>query len=193
MGRLAIWTIGHSNYPLEMFARLLQMHRIELIADVRSFPYSRFAPQYGREELAEVLSQMGLEYQFMGTELGGRPNKEEHYDEQGHALYQPMSQEPGFIAAIDGLVEHADQTRIALLCSEAHPEYCHRRLLVGKVLTERGVQLRHILHDASVVPELSVPLPPSSNQQTLFGPQEQPWRSTQSVLHRRLLNTSLID
>ncbi|WP_438317905.1 hypothetical protein ACP6EK_03390 [Candidatus Caldatribacterium sp. SIUC1] len=35
---LTIYTIGHSNHPLERFLELLQKHGIELVVDVRSRP-----------------------------------------------------------------------------------------------------------------------------------------------------------
>jgi uncharacterized protein (DUF488 family) len=104
-----------------------------------------------------------------------------------------MSQEPAFCAAIEALIAGSAEKRIALLCSEADPEFCHRRLLVGKVLAERDTQLRHILGDASIVAEHSVALPPYTRQQSIFGAQEQRWRSTQSVLRRRAQSTSSID
>jgi uncharacterized protein (DUF488 family) len=56
--------------------------------------------------------------------------------------------------------------------SEGDPRGCHRRLLVGKVLAERGVELRHILRDGTVAAEREVPVEP-------------PWRSPQPVAHRR--------
>lgn len=193
MQPLAVWTVGHSNHPLETFAQLLLLHQVQLIADVRSHPYSKFAPHYGCEELPNTLSNLGVDYVFMGVALGGRPTNVEHYDEEGHALYEPMSKEPEFCEAIEEVCNRASQQRLALLCSEADPEYCHRRLLVGKVLADQGVLLHHIMADASVVTEKSVTLPPYTNQQTLFGAQEQRWRSTQSVLRRRQQNISLID
>jgi hypothetical protein len=42
--RLAVWTVGHSNHEFEEFARLVLRERIEVLVDVRSFPYSRYAP-----------------------------------------------------------------------------------------------------------------------------------------------------
>lgn len=192
MSDLAIWTIGHSNHTFETFAELLRLERIDLVVDVRSYPYSRHVPQFGREAMQESLTDVGIAYMFCGEQLGGRPSREEHYDEGGHALYELMAEEPGFQSAIDELLARARKERMALVCSEADPEHCHRRLLVGKVLADRGVELRHILQDASVYPETKVMLS-QYTQETLFGEGERTWRSTQSVLHKRPLNTFSID
>jgi uncharacterized protein (DUF488 family) len=156
---------------------------------VRSSPYSRFAPQFNREPIESALRDAGLRYLFLGEELGGRPALDDHYDADGHALYGPMSEAPGFEAAIARLVAGSHEYRLALLCSEGWPYECHRRLLVGKVLTERGVALRHILSDGSVEQEQAVNLSPTGDQVTLF-PGAPPWRSTRSVSRRRRPSTS---
>jgi uncharacterized protein (DUF488 family) len=86
-----VWTIGHSTHPFERFAELLREQRIEFVIDVRSYPYSRYAPQFNREELGLQLREHGVRYLFLGTALGGRPLSDEHYDKDGHALYGRMS------------------------------------------------------------------------------------------------------
>ena len=50
----AIKTIGHSNHPIERFVDLLKAGGVEAVVDVRSMPYSRRFPQFGRERLAQV-------------------------------------------------------------------------------------------------------------------------------------------
>jgi len=184
-----LWTIGHSNHEFEVFAGLLAPERIAFIADVRSYPYSRHAPQFNREDLEPALRTKGIRYLCLGNALGGRPSREEHYDSDGHALYGAMAAEGPFQAAIERLLSGSRDHHIALLCSEADPRHCHRRLLVGKVLTDHGVELRHILRDGTVWAEHDVDL---SNGQppALFGEDEHQWRSTQSVSHRRRLSAS---
>jgi uncharacterized protein (DUF488 family) len=186
---LAIWTVGHSNHSLEDFARLVSGEQIEFLVDVRSYPYSRFAPQFNREALEPQLRRRGVGYLFLGAELGGRPDHEEDYDAEGRALYGPMSERRPFVAAIERLIDGARGHRIALMCSEADPCHCHRRLLVGKVLADRNVELRHILPSGEVVNELSVALTDDS-QAALFDDRRTQWRSTQSVSRRRRLSAS---
>jgi uncharacterized protein (DUF488 family) len=186
---LAVWTIGHSNHALERFAQLLRAQGVEYVVDVRSYPYSRVAPHFNREELEASLRRRGVGYLFFGNELGGRPSRQEHYDELGHARYDRMAEQPTFQAAVRRLIRGCREHRLALLCSEGQPDECHRRLLVGKVLAERGVHLRHILPSGAVRQEVAVVLGSGDGQETLFG-KETPWRSTQSVSHRRRLSTS---
>jgi hypothetical protein len=76
-----------------------------------------------------------------------------------------------------------------LLCSCGQPQECHRRLLIGKVLCDNGAELRHILPDATVLTERSVSTG-ETVPESLFGHDEQSWRSTRSVSHRRRLSAS---
>lgn len=185
-----VWSVGHSNHSFVEFAALLRRHEVECVVDVRSYPYSRFAPHFGREDLAARLPPLGLRYLFLGEELGGRPASEDHYDAEGHALYGPMAAEPSFGAAIERVIGGAAQYRVALMCSCGHPRDCHRRLLVGKVLADRGVELRHILPDGSLRVETAVSVSGSMEQPSLFQTEGAAWRSIQSVSHRQRLNTS---
>jgi uncharacterized protein (DUF488 family) len=186
----AIWTIGHSNHDPVRFAELLAGERIEFLVDVRSYPYSRFAPHFNRDELETAMRGRGVRYLFLGDDLGGRPSREDHYDANGHALYEPMSEEASFARAVARLIDGVGQYRIALMCSEGDPLHCHRRLLVGKVLTDRAIELRHILPDGTVRTERSVELFEDDGQDALFRVEHTPWRSTQSVSHRRRLSAS---
>lgn len=41
-----LFSIGHSNVSLEAFLRLLDMRRIQVVADVRTVPRSRYVPHF---------------------------------------------------------------------------------------------------------------------------------------------------
>jgi uncharacterized protein (DUF488 family) len=188
---LAIWTVGHSNHTPEIFLGLLASERIDAVVDVRSYPFSRFAPQFNREEIKATLAESGLTYLFMGEELGGRPSRPDHYDAEGHALYGSMAKEPAFQRAIDRLLGGATTHRIALMCSEGQPQECHRRLLVSRVLAQRGATINHVLPDGSLFSEDEASLVQrGGGQAALFDDGESAWRSTQSVSRRRRLSTS---
>jgi uncharacterized protein (DUF488 family) len=136
-----LWTIGHSNHPLETFLALLTQHRIEVLADVRSSPYSRYASQFNREALRPALRERAIQYLFLGDLLGGRAEDERFYDDDGRVLYDRMAQSPGFRQGIGRLLEGVGKFRVVILCGEEDPTDCHRRRLVGRVLQERGVRV----------------------------------------------------
>ncbi len=121
-----------------------------------------------------------MDYEFFGDALGGRPASEDHYDSSGHALYGRIAAEPAFARAIDRLLLIANERRVALMCSEGDPTGCHRRLLVGKVLCDRGAVLEHILPSGEVRSEACVPV---ASDEALFAADG--WRSARPVAHGR--------
>lgn len=185
-----VWTVGHSNHDLEAFIDLVARHRIAYLVDIRSHPYSRFAPHFNREQLQRSIEARSIRYAFLGEALGGRPQREDQFDAEGRALYDRMAVEPAFREAIERLLRGACEHRLALLCSCGQPQGCHRRLLVGKVLCARGAELRHILPDGDVLSERTVELRDDYAQDMLFGHDELPWRSIRSVSPRRRQSVS---
>ncbi|HTW80041.1 MAG TPA: DUF488 domain-containing protein [Terracidiphilus sp.] len=181
-----VFTIGHSAHAWEAFAALLKEHRIDVVVDIRSAPYSRFAPQFDHEVLQRKLAEAGVKHLFLGAELGGRPNDPECYDKQGHALYGRMTANREFQTGIERLERGIASYRVALLCGEEDPAHCHRRLLVGRVLAERGHELIHIRAGGRLQsePELTAESgkPLVKEQPALFVElEEDQWRSTASV------------
>ena len=144
-----VLTIGHSTLAYERFLSLLRGARVNAIADVRSAPYSRQFPQFNRDELSEELRSDEISYVFLGKELGGRPTERKFYCE-GVADYEKMAQSAGFGKGIDRVIEGAKKYRIALMCSERNPLDCHRCLLIGRALVQRGVFVGHIVGDGSI-------------------------------------------
>ncbi len=184
---IRIRSIGHSNHTFAHFASLLGRHEIECVVDVRSSPWSRYAPQFNREALGAELATHGIEYVFLGAELGGRPDGDALYDDEGHVLYGAVAATPGFKGGIEALEAQGRARRVAIMCSEEDPTDCHRRLLVARVLQHRGVRVNHIRGDGRVQSESD--LEPAAFQETLFA-EEEPWRSTRSVSHKRPRATS---
>ena len=68
-----LYTVGHSNHPIGRFIELINAAGIELIVDVRSVPFSRFAPQFNRAALEKSLASARIGYHYLGDLLGGRP------------------------------------------------------------------------------------------------------------------------
>lgn len=139
-----IFTIGHSNHDLETFLGLLKQNGIEVVVDIRSNPYSRFASHFNKADLHNTLRNNSIKYLFLGKELGGRPSNRKFYNAKGHVVYSRLAESPAFHEGIEKLIKEIKQYRVALMCSEENPRKCHRYLLVGKVLEKGGVEIIHI-------------------------------------------------
>lgn len=178
-GQALLFTVGHSNHPLEVFVELLNRHKIQVLVDSRSSPYSKYVPQFNKEELQQAIERTPIKYLYMGGELGGRPDADEFYDDDGHVLYYLLAESPAFRAGIERLENGIRQYRVALMCSEEDPSSCHRQLLVGRVMAERGVKMQHIRGDGTIQEESREA---GGKQLLLFNlPEENPWRSLRPV------------
>jgi uncharacterized protein (DUF488 family) len=144
----AIWTIGHSTRSIEEFLSLLAGSRIEVIADVRSFPGSRKYPQYGREALAATLVAHAIGYHWLPA-LGGRrrvspdsPNIAwRNASFRGYADYMSSTE---FTQGLVQLLEVSNKARTAIMCSEAVWWRCHRSM-IADALCVRGIEVVHII------------------------------------------------
>jgi uncharacterized protein (DUF488 family) len=188
---LSIFTIGHSNHELENLLDLLKSNKIEVLVDIRSSPYSRIAPQFNKDDFKKAIQTSGIKYLFLGKELGGKPEDPEFYDSEGFVLYSRIADSPLFLEGIERLMNGIKNYRVVLMCSEENPAHCHRRLLVGRVLSEKGVQVQHIRGGGRLQSEDEVARGADQNrkdnvQQSLFNAKEvSEWKSTQSVLQKR--------
>lgn len=147
---LQIWTIGHSNHSYDRFRDLLRKAGINAIADVRTAPFSRRFPHFNADKLSTNLRQDGIAYVSLGKQLGGRPTSASLYIE-GVADYETMAITSEFCEGLNRVVDGAMTHRIALMCSEQNPLDCHRCLLVGRALAQRGVQVNHLLADGQTI------------------------------------------
>ncbi|MDE0031109.1 MAG: DUF488 domain-containing protein [Deltaproteobacteria bacterium] len=146
---MSVLTIGHSTHAIETFVGLLERYEVVEVVDVRSTPYSRFNPQYNREPLARSLTARGIEYVYLGWELGGRPDDPACY-ENGRVRYDRVEATPMFQRGLDRVLQAAAGHRVAMMCAEKEPLECHRTLLVAQALESRGVSVDHILADGGL-------------------------------------------
>lgn len=147
-GGPVVMTIGHSSRDAAALVALLQAHEVALLIDVRAAPYSRRHPQFNREALSETLGGIGIGYRHMPA-LGGmrRPlpvSLNGGWREDGFRGFADYMQGPGFAAARDALIDAARTQRLAVMCAEADPTQCHRRLICD-ALAANGLAVEHII------------------------------------------------
>src|SRR5262249_35414963 len=96
--------------------------------------------------------------------------------------YNLVAEEPRFLEGIERLERGRKEYRVALMCSEENPAVCHRHLLIGRVLSSRGVPYLHIRGDGALQSEEEVRRTEGKKvdvyQPSLFGDaDDRPWRS----------------
>jgi uncharacterized protein (DUF488 family) len=132
-----VWTVGHSNRQQDEFFGLLIAERIEVVADVRRFPGSRRNPHFSSDALETTLAKAGLQYRHF-PELGGRRNQRAEnspntaWRVEAFGAYADYMVSSEFTDAFANLVALATQERTAIMCAEALPWRCHRRLIADQ-------------------------------------------------------------
>ena len=144
-----LYTIGHSNHAIETFINLLISHNISAVCDVRSAPYSRYAPQFNYEAIREKLRQKGIQYVYLGRELGPRSDDPDCYD-NGKVEYGRLAKTDIFQEGLKRVNKGVQSFRVALMCAEKDPANCHRTILVCRHLRSADLEILHILEDGSL-------------------------------------------
>jgi uncharacterized protein (DUF488 family) len=132
-----IWTVGHSNRELVDFLALLTPEKVEAIADVRRFPGSRRYPHFGRDALSAALHDSGIKYIHF-PDLGGRRTTRNNstanagWRVAAFAAFADYMLTDEFASAFEELANLARQSPTAIMCAEALPWRCHRRLIADQ-------------------------------------------------------------
>ena len=146
---MRLYTIGHSNHTQDEFLRLLNTHCVNCVVDVRSVPASSYNPHFNQEPLGWFLQKKNIDYQFMGREFGAR--RMDCINQDGLVDFERAIHTTLFQEGIDKLMRLLDTKTVTLMCSEAEPLECHRFALLARYFHEHGVEVFHILKDASMV------------------------------------------
>ncbi len=131
--RRLIYSLGSSTRELPEFLDLLRAYDIQCLVDVRRFPTSRFE-WFKREHLTKGCQETGLDYFYLGGELGG-------YRKGGYEEYIKSLE---FREALEKLKKIAAHKKTAFMCSERLPWKCHRRFIAFQ-LKKEGWEVVHII------------------------------------------------
>jgi uncharacterized protein (DUF488 family) len=169
MSQTPIYTIGYGKREIDEFLAVLNANAIAFVVDVRSKPYSKYKPDFSKHDLEQHLEQANIRYVFMGDTLGGLPDNLDCYT-NGKVDYDKLTQQDFYQQGIGRLRRaYEQQLPIALMCSEGKPEQCHRSKLIGRTLTEAGLDVVHIDELDAPLTQEDVMLRLIKGQPSLFG------------------------
>jgi uncharacterized protein (DUF488 family) len=139
-----VWTIGYEKLLPDELAAELDAAGVERVIDVRFRPQSR-RPGMSKTRLGEKLADHRIAYEHR-RELGTPPDLRWLFhagrtDEAAAAYREHV--EATSPDALDRLADEVlDGPRTALLCLEADPAGCHRRVITEALLArEAGLQV----------------------------------------------------
>eukprot|EP01004_Peranema_trichophorum_P008448 NODE_7202_length_801_cov_24.971976_g6594_i0.p1 GENE.NODE_7202_length_801_cov_24.971976_g6594_i0~~NODE_7202_length_801_cov_24.971976_g6594_i0.p1 ORF type:complete len:227 (-),score=21.37 NODE_7202_length_801_cov_24.971976_g6594_i0:119-757(-) len=143
-----MFTVGHSNHSASSFIKLLQMHNITDLVDIRSFPASGRFPHFNKTTLSMNCEDANINYIWMGNELGGK----------GIGVGRRLQTEEGK-QALNNLVEmiqigspklgDSRGRLIAIMCSEGNWRECHRSMVSNAISNLNDFEVYHIHPDGS--------------------------------------------
>lgn len=152
----SIYTIGHSTREFDEVIEMLRENGVTELVDVRSLPGSRKFPQWNREAL-ETSMPPDIGYRWM-KDLGGRrytpvdvatPNT--GWRVKAFRDYADYMATDEFRSGLEELLAVSRERVPAIMCSEAVPWRCHRRLITDALLVE-GVEVLNIMSATSTQP-----------------------------------------
>ena len=132
-------TIGYEDATVRAFLETLTEAGVELLVDVRAVAGSR-RPGFAKTKLAANLEGAGIGYlhlKSLGTPADGRvaARAGRHEEMRGIFMTQLATQEAQDALEHVGAIVRSGK-KACLLCLEANPEHCHRRM-VAEALAER--------------------------------------------------------
>ncbi|GAA3544082.1 DUF488 family protein [Streptomyces osmaniensis] len=156
-----VYTIGHSTRSFEAVLDLLRRNNITFLVDVRSFPSSRKHPQWNQSAVVDALPP-DIGYRWIRA-LGGRrhtpkgtPSPNGAWQVKAFRDYADYMSTNAFAEGLGELLELAEYERPAIMCSEAVPWRCHRRLITDALIVS-GVEVVHIMSETSAKPATLAP------------------------------------
>lgn len=137
-----LYTIGYAGFSIDGFITLLKSQQIKAVADVRSQPYSKFAPEFNKEVLTPSLKVHDISYVFLGEELGARRSEPECYV-NGKVVYSRVELTERFQSGVNRLLKGLTEMSIALMCAEKDPATCHRFALICHHMKNYDLEIKH--------------------------------------------------
>ncbi|MFE2992366.1 DUF488 family protein [Streptomyces sp. NPDC059262] len=151
-----IWTVGHSTREFDELLTMLRNNEITHLVDVRSFPSSRKYPHWNRQEIIDAMPG-DIAYRWI-PKLGGRrytpkdvPSENGAWRVKAFRDYADYMASDEFKEGLEELLELAEQGRPAIMCSEAVPWRCHRRLITDALIVS-GAEVAHIMSTTTTKP-----------------------------------------
>ena len=151
-------TIGHSTREFAELLGMLRRNEVTYLVDVRSYPTSRTFPQWNREAIIDALPE-DIGYRW-APKLGGRRHTPKGVASVNDAWrvkafrdYADYMASNDFADGLADLIALAEHERPAIMCSEALPWRCHRRLISDALLVA-GVEVVHIMSMTATKPAI---------------------------------------
>ncbi len=151
-----IFTIGHSNQKWSDFTSTLTDNHIDVLVDVRRYPGSKTCPQFNKEQIIKALKEENVSYIHI-EKLGGRRKRSDtkrsgNYDNNSGWKNNSFRSYADYMATTsfrEGIHEilslMTNHNKVAIMCAEAVPWRCHRRMIADYLTLLEGMSVLDII------------------------------------------------
>jgi uncharacterized protein (DUF488 family) len=160
-----VFTIGHSNRKWSDFISILKDNRVDVLVDVRRYPGSRACPQFNKEQMTTELRKENVSYVHI-EKLGGRRNKldgkeyrrsdnNNGWKNKSFRAYADYMATTSFREGVNELLSlMKNYSNLAIMCAEAVPWRCHRRMIADYLFMVEGISVFDIIYSKQQQPAL---------------------------------------
>lgn len=144
-----LYTIGFTKKSAERFFALLRANGVRCLVDIRRNPDGQLAGFAKRADLAYFLDALaGCDYRHLDLLAPSdeilRDYRQDHDWPRYVARFEALMDERGVPASLDRSL--FEERACCLLCSEATPEQCHRRLVAERLAAHwPGTNVVHLV------------------------------------------------
>jgi uncharacterized protein (DUF488 family) len=152
-----VFTIGHSNRKWSDFTCILKDNHVDLLVDVRRYPGSRACPQFNKVQMTTQLEKENVSYIHI-EKLGGRRNKLDIKEDSRNNNHNAGWKNKSFRAYADYMATTTfkeginellslmkEYSNLAVMCAEAVPWRCHRRMIADYLVMVDNINVFDIL------------------------------------------------
>ncbi len=146
---MKLYTIGFTKKSAEAFFALLESGGVRRLLDIRLHPGGQLAGFTKQDDLAFFLRRLiGCDYQHLALLAPTEEILSDHRKDKNWSGYvqrfEALMDERNVPASLDRSLFEAQPC--CLLCSEATPEQCHRRLVAERLARVwRDVEIVHLV------------------------------------------------
>ena len=160
-----VFTIGHSNRKWSDFISILKDNHVDVLVDVRRNPGSRACPQFNKEQMTTELRKENVSYVHI-EKLGGRRNKLDSkeyrrsdnntgWKNKSFRAYADYMATTSFREGINEILSlMKNYCNLAIMCAEAVPWRCHRRMIADYLVMVEGISVFDIIYSKQQQPAL---------------------------------------
>ena len=168
-----VYTVGYVSYRPEELISTLRSFGVSCLVDVRSNPHSAYYTDFNAETFSRQVERAGMQYRNYAREFGARQEDPRYYHPEGYLDFSLFTRSAAFEEGVEKLRRGMALGYVfALMCAEKDPMNCHRAIMIGRALKDRGFPVHHILYPDRIETQEELEQRAIGDQLSFFPPEQ---------------------